>query len=135
MKRHSLLYYGDTEASAELSNPLLNEIQVWEVLRANPNIAECLGCIVEKSSITGLCFVKYDMNLSERVSKDPRSFDTDCLLSGIQIGIRHLHSLCLIHCDLNPTNILMYGDIPVIGDFDSCQWKGEKLGLKAGARD
>jgi serine/threonine protein kinase len=136
VKRPSLLYYGDTEASTELSNLLLNEAEVCEILRASPhpNIAQYLGCIVENDRITGLCFVKYGMNLSERVTKDSRPFDTDLFLRGIRKGIRHLHSLDLIHCDLNPTNILMDGDTPVIGDFDSCRRKGEKLGFKAGTR-
>jgi len=112
----------------------MNEAEVCEILRASPhpNIAQYLGCIVENDRITGLCFVKYDMNLSERVTKDSHPFDTDLFLRGIQKGIRHLHSLDLIHCDLNPTNILMNGDTPVIGDFDSCRRKGEKLGFKAG---
>lgn len=136
VKRPSLLYYADTAASTELSNALLNEAQVCEILRANPhpNIAQYLGCIVENNHILGLCFVKYGMNLLERVRKDSRPFDTDLLLCGIQDGIRHLHSLGLIHCDINPANILMNEDTPVIGDFDSCQRKGDKLGPKAGTR-
>ncbi|KAH8588263.1 kinase-like domain-containing protein [Bisporella sp. PMI_857] len=136
VKRPSLLYYGDTEASTELGSLLLNEAEVCEILRTflHPNIAQYLGCIVENDRITGLCFVKYGMNLSERVTKDSRPFDADLFSQGIQEGIRHLHSLNLIHCDLNPTNILMNGDTPVIGDFDSCQREGEKLGFKAGTR-
>ena len=72
IKRPSLLYYGDTKASTELSSLLLNEAEVCEILRAfpHPNIARYLGCIVENDRITGLCFVKYGMNLSERVTKD-----------------------------------------------------------------
>jgi serine/threonine protein kinase len=136
MKRLSLLYYGDTEASTELSSLVLNEAEFCEILRAfpHPNITQYLGCIVEDNRITGLCFVKYGMILSERVTKDSRPFDIDLCLRGIQKGIQHLHSLDLIHCDLNPTNILMDGDTPVIGDFDSCQRKGKKLGFKAGIR-
>ena len=83
----------------------------------------------------GLCFVKYGMNLSERVTKDSRSFNIDLCLRGIWKGIQHLYSLDLIYCDLNPTNILMDGDTPVIGDFDSCQYKGEKLGFKTEIRE
>jgi serine/threonine protein kinase len=136
MKRPSLLHYGDTEASTELSSLLLNEATVCEILREfpHPNIAQYLGCMVENDRITGLCFVKYGGNLLERATKDTRPFDIDLCLRGIQQGIRHLHSLNLIHCDINPTNILLDGDTPVIGDFDSCQRKGEKLGFKAGTR-
>jgi hypothetical protein len=41
IKRPSLLYYGDTKASTELSSLLLNEAEVYEILRAfpYPNIA------------------------------------------------------------------------------------------------
>jgi serine/threonine protein kinase len=136
IKRPSLLYYGDTEASTELSSLLLNEAEVCEILKEfpHPNIAQYLGCIVESDRITGLCFVKYGVNLLQRITTDSRPFDIDLCLRGIQTGISHLHSLDLIHCDLNPTNILMDGDTPVIGDFDSCRHKGENLGFKAGTR-
>ena len=112
----------------------MNEAEIYEILRASPypNIAQYLGYIVESDRITGLCFVKYNMNLLERVMKDSRSFDIELFLQGIQNGIRHLHSFSLICCDLNPTNILIDGDTPVIGEFDSCRRKGEELGFKAG---
>lgn len=134
IKRPSLLYYGDTESSTKQSDLLLNEARVCETLRASPhlNIAQYLGCIVENNRIIGLCFVKYDMNLSQRVTKDSKPFDIGHVMHGIQKGIQHLHSLGLVHCDLNPANILMNGDTPVVGDFDSCHRVGEKLGIKAG---
>jgi serine/threonine protein kinase len=87
---------------------------------------------VEKGRITGLCFVKYDITLSQRVAQDSHSFNASRLLQGIKKGLRHLHSPDLIHCDLNPTNVFMKGDIPIIGDFDSYRRKEDKLGLKAG---
>jgi serine/threonine protein kinase len=110
------MYYGDTQASTYLSSLLLHEAKVCKILRASPhpNIVRYLGCVVENDRVTGLCFVKYDMILSEGPSK----LD---LLQQIQKGIRHLHSLGLIHCDIKPANILMKGEIPSIGDFDSCQ--------------
>jgi serine/threonine protein kinase len=68
------------------------------------------------------------------VTKDPRPFDADLCVRGIQKGLRHLHNLGLIHCDVNPTNVRMEGDTPIIVDFDSCRREGEELGLKAGTR-
>ncbi|TVY33743.1 MAPK/MAK/MRK overlapping kinase [Lachnellula occidentalis] len=136
VKRPSLLYYGDTVASTELGDLTLHEAEVCEILRASPhpNIAEYLGCVVERGRIKGLCFLKYDMTLSQRVAQ-ARPFSAGSFLQYIKEGIQHLHSLDLIHCDLNPNNILMRGEIPAIGDFDSCRRRGEKLGLKAGTID
>jgi serine/threonine protein kinase len=123
-----------------MSDLTLNEAKVCETLRAHPhpNIAEYLGCLVDKGRIIGLCFVKYDMTLSQRVAQDrlaqdSHSFDASSVLQGIEEGVQHLHSLNLIHCDLNPTNVFINGDgdVPVIGDFDSCRRIGDRLGLKA----
>ncbi|PMD66312.1 uncharacterized protein K444DRAFT_640177 [Hyaloscypha bicolor E] len=106
IKRPSLLYYGNTEALTKLSSLLLNEAKVFK-----------------NNRITGLCFIKYGMNLLERVTKDSRPFNIDLFLRGIWKGIRHLYSLNLIYYDLNPTNILIDRNTP-----------GEKLGFKARTR-
>jgi len=50
-----------------------------------------------------------------------------CYLPGIKDGIRHLHSLRLIHNDINPANIMLDNQGPVIVDFDSCRAPGESL--------
>ena len=138
VKRPSLLDCGDNEASnSNVGSLLLHEAEVCEILKASPhpNIAQYLGCLVENDKIMGFCFVKYGMNLYERATKDSHPFDADLILRGIREGIRHLHSLGLIHCDINPANIVMDGDTPVIVDFDSCQRNGEKLGIKGGTPD
>jgi hypothetical protein len=136
VKRPGLVYYSGTETSIDFSSLLLKEAYVCEILRAypHPNIAQYLGCIIENGKITGLCFFKYGMTLSERMAMGCQPVDTDAFLRGIENGIRHLHSLGLIHCDLNPTNILTNGDTPVIGAFDSCQWEGDVLGFMARTR-
>ncbi|KAF2195698.1 hypothetical protein K469DRAFT_758471 [Zopfia rhizophila CBS 207.26] len=56
--------------------------------------------------------------------KDARPFNRALCLRSIRIGIEHLHSLGVIHCDINPTNILFRGNDFVIGDFDSCKPEG-----------
>jgi len=76
------------------------------------------------------CQVRHEF-VRKVTTKDSRPFDTDLVLRGIQEGIQHLHSLGLIHCDINPANIVMdEGDTPVIVDFDSCRRKGEELGFQ-----
>jgi serine/threonine protein kinase len=136
VKQHSLLHYGDTAASTNLGTLLLHEARICEILRANPhpNIAKYHGCVVdEEGRITGLCFTKYGVTLSQRV-KDSRPFDRKLCLSNIHKGVEHMHMLGLIHCDINPNNILMDGDNPVISDFDSSQENGNELGLKGGTK-
>lgn len=49
------------------------------------------------------------------------------ILAGIESGIRHLHSMGLVHNDINPSNILMDGDHPFIIDLGSCRPIGESL--------
>ncbi|KFX90176.1 hypothetical protein O988_08309 [Pseudogymnoascus sp. VKM F-3808] len=138
VKRPSLLHYSDTEATSQLSTLILDEAKACEILRLHPhpNIAQYFGCTVDDGRITGLCFVKYGTTLLERVYEGSRDIDADICLRGIQNGVQHLHRLSLIHCDINPANILMSGDndVPIIIDFDSCRREGEELGLKAGTR-
>lgn len=43
-------------------------------------------------------------------------------------GIKHLHSIGLVHNDLNPANIMFdQDDMLVLIDFDSCRYIGEPL--------
>ncbi|KAJ8123343.1 hypothetical protein ONZ43_g684 [Nemania bipapillata] len=133
IKRPSLIDYGDTPASYKLSDQILNEAEVCEILmeHPHPNIAHYLGCIVEDGRITGLCFVEYDMTLSEAMKHDI-SLDKERFLQGIENGVSHLHGLGLIHNDLNPHNIMIQDGNPVIIDFDSCKKEGQELGPKRG---
>ncbi|CBY00826.1 similar to serine/threonine-protein kinase [Plenodomus lingam JN3] len=135
IKEPSLIHYGDTKASTDMARLLLDEAEVCEALRTHPhpNIAQYLGCRVIDGRITGLCFVKYGVNLFQWV-KEGHACDIDGCIKGIKDGIKHLHDLGFVHCDVNPTNIVMNGDAPVIIDFDSCRRIGEPLGLKAGTR-
>jgi len=48
-------------------------------------------------------------------------------LNGIEKGIQHLHSLGLVHNDINPSNIMLDKDVLVIIDFDSCRPIGKSL--------
>lgn len=135
IKRPNAIHYGDTTATMNFTPTILNEIKICEVLRRHPhpNIAQYLGCLVEDGRIYGICFVEYQQNLAQRL-RDKAVLNVERCIRGIENGINHLHSLGLIHCDLNPQNIMMNGDDPVIIDFDSCTFEGEPLGLKAGTK-
>ena len=135
VKRPSLLYYGDTEASSEPSILLLQEARICEILRSHPHpsIAGYFGCVVDDDRISGLCFARYGPNLMQMV-RDGRQFDRTACLGTIRKGIEHLHSLGLIHGDISPFNILSDGESFVVADFDSCTLEGNEFGLKAGTK-
>ncbi|POR37904.1 Uncharacterized protein TPAR_01898 [Tolypocladium paradoxum] len=120
--------YGDAVASFEAGAHLLNEAAVCEVLKKHPhpNVIRYFGCVVEDGRIKGLCFVKYQMTLLQRV-RDSRPLDVDRCLQGIEERVNHLHGLGLIHNDLNPSNIMMDGDNQS-SSTDSCKSEGTRLG-------
>jgi len=133
VKRSSLLHYGDSLASTSTSKLVLQEAQICEFLTQfpHPNIARYLGCEVENGLITGLCFEKYGCTLYEKI-KNAHTIDTAACLRSIEEGMKHLHSLGLVHGDLNPHNVLSRRKSFVITDFDSCTRQGEPIGLKGG---
>ena len=126
-------YADDDDESFRPRELLLAEARICEILIKfpHPYIARYLGCRVQGNRITGLCFARYKTTLADRLR------DNDCQLppdtySKIEKGIQHLHSLGLVHNDVNPRNIMFSRDgSPVIIDFDSCKPQGDKL-LKGG---
>lgn len=141
IKRQCLSHY-DPSYPDRLKYQTLQEVKICEILRANshPNIAVYHGCEVMGGQITGLCFTKYSQTLMEKVNGakyNKQSFalkmagniphEANRWLDDIGCGIRHLHSLGLIHNDINPSNIMFDGDIPVIIDFGSCTSEGHNL--------
>lgn len=47
----------------------------------------------------------------------------------ILAAIKHLHSLGMVHNDINPANIMLDEDgTLILIDFDSCRYIGESLG-------
>lgn len=143
VKRPRLISYDRLRNSSRpthIADQVLKEAEVCEILQRHPhpNIAKYLGCEVHNGRITGICFVKYPETLMQRVN--PRGHmkrayrhysqtlaDRDSILDGIESGIHHLHSLGLIHNDINPSNIMLNGNTPVIIDFNSCRPTGESL--------
>ena len=123
-----------------IAESLLREAKVCELLIncKHPNLATYHGCQVSDGRITGLCFARYQRTLMQEVN--PNSFmkrksramrrtmgDYSGVLAGIESGIKHLHSLGLVHNDINPSNIMLDGDQAVIIDFGSCRSIGESL--------
>ena len=120
---------------------VLREVQTYELLsrKPHPNIAEYLGCIIKDGLIRGICLTRYEETLGQRVNpsgikkrrfqygeqrlRSRRNFARD-----IASGLKHLHSIGLVHNDIKPSNIMIKeGETPIIIDFDSCVPEGQPL--------
>ena len=55
------------------------------------------------------------------------SKDYSRILTDVESGLHPLHSLGLVHNDINPSNIMIADDRAVIIDFGSCRKIGESL--------
>lgn len=91
--------------------------------------------------VSGLCFKQYTSTLLETVN--PQHLNRVAFVSssrelvkehmklglkGIFTAIKHLHSLGIVHNDINPANIMLDKDGRlVLNDFDSCRYIRESL--------
>jgi serine/threonine protein kinase len=99
-----------------------NELSVYEQMQQHPHPGVCnyRGCIVVDGYVEGFVLEKYRCTLKEAVDEG-LPLDTAKILETITNTVAHLHSLGLVHNDLNPHNILLNKDLsPVIADMESC---------------
>ena len=139
VKTPSLLAYVDEN----LEEQITREIETCETFRKNPhpNIAVYYGCKETRGRVSGLCFKQYTSTLLEAVNpqrvgkvaflssaRDLVEENMKCGLDGILAAIQHLHSLGIVHNDINPANIMLDEDgTLILIDFDSCRYVGESL--------
>jgi serine/threonine protein kinase len=139
IKTPSLLAYADRN----LEKQITREVETWEILRKNPhpNIATYYGYTETRGRVSGLCFKRYPSTLLEAVN--PRRLGKAAFLSsgrelvrenmktsldGVLAAIKHLHSLGIVHNDINPANVMFDEDSTfILIDFDSCRYIGEDL--------
>ncbi|THY33284.1 serine/threonine-protein kinase [Aureobasidium pullulans] len=145
VKRPHLSSYSpvDNSSDASIAEELLREVEVCELLRRHPhpNIAVYNGGEVEEGRITGLRFQKYTEPLQRRLNPghlgkcmfaaSSQHLDHEwCsrIIEGVKDALYHLHTLGLIHNDLNPANIMLdANDSPVLIDFGSTRAIGQSL--------
>ncbi|KAH7087520.1 kinase-like domain-containing protein [Paraphoma chrysanthemicola] len=114
----------------------LCDIQTCELLRRNPhpNICSYRGINLDgENGIIGLVFDRHDVDLRALV-KSGQPFDAAACMRDVENAVRHLHSLGLIHYDLNPTNVLYDAKAGrfVLGDLDASQQIGMQVRYKRG---
>jgi serine/threonine protein kinase len=139
VKTPSLLAY----ANGNLEKQISREVETCEILRKNPhpNIAIYYGYMETRGRVSGLCFKRYTSTLLETVNpqhlnkvafvSNSRELVKEHMkhgLQGILAAIKHLHSLGIVHNDINPANIMLDEDgTLILNDFDSCRYIGESL--------
>lgn len=139
-KQPNLLEFGETSNCCTLP---LQEAETYDFLRQHPhpNIARYQGCVVENGRFRGICLQRYSATLKQRVERrrtkakeEPKpalpEVEKRRLMQGVRDGVAHLHSLGLVHGDLNPANVMVEDGVAVIIDFDSCRREGEVMGVK-----
>ncbi|KAE8336552.1 hypothetical protein BDV24DRAFT_155058 [Aspergillus arachidicola] len=135
----SLLAYID----GNLKKQITREVERCEILRKNPhpNIATYCGYQESHGRVSGSCFKRYTSTLLEVVNpqrlgkvaflssaRERVKENMKSRLEGILAAIKHLHSLGLVHNDINFANIMLDEDgTLILMDFDSCRHIGESL--------
>ncbi|KAK7214106.1 hypothetical protein V2G26_021284 [Clonostachys chloroleuca] len=139
IKEPNLLTYGHCSFATQQSfyEPQLQEARVYEQLRQapHPNIGVYYGCAVIDGRIKGLCLKRYKQTLAMLLRDQSLDYnEKQAIMEDIKRGVAHLHSLNLVHGDINLSNIMVDGkdSSAVLIDFDSCRPKGEPMGPKAG---
>lgn len=129
IKRPKLGSYEDHKDTGLLPRMLIDEVEILERLMQNqhPNLVRYHGCIVNRGYITGIVLDRYPITLRALVEDGVQGFNKELVIQGVESGVKHLHSLGLAFNDLNPNNIMVRNNIPIIIDFGSCKPFGEQL--------
>jgi serine/threonine protein kinase len=124
VKKPKLLSYDCFKGTNLMSELLLQEAEILELLKRNPhpNIVRYHGCLIKRGHVVGLVLDRFPATLDQRLKNGVQNFNAELCMNGITSAARHLHSLGLAHNDLNPSNIMVdEHDSPVLIDFGSCQ--------------
>ncbi|KAJ1946924.1 hypothetical protein GGF37_000823 [Kickxella alabastrina] len=105
-----------------LKQCIRNEIETYERV-SHPNICKYYGCVVEDGLVTGIVLEKLSKTL-DRVDID----DPEALISQLIQAVSYIHSLGIVHGDINPYNIMVDDERLVLIDFDSVGAENGKQG-------
>lgn len=112
-----------------------SEIEVYEKIAKAPhnNICKYFGCVTGvqeymHNMLIGIVLEKCDYTLEEAI-KNNIKIDKQKIMIEIKSAVCHLHSMGLVHGDINPKNIMLRntGEAVLI-DFDSANAESSKAG-------
>lgn len=97
------------------------EAEVWAKANGNTNVSSIFDAEIFDEQIILISEYALDGSLAEWLKKRngiAPSIETAIkMVCGILSGLAHLHSKQIIHRDVKPANILLYGEIPKLTDF------------------
>lgn len=129
-KRPGLKNFDIWKGTRTCAQEVLNETLIMEKIAKSPheNIVTYHGCITARGRITGIVLERFDKNLAEyALANTLEHLDKSAFLQAMEAAVQHLHALGLAHNDINPHNIMVRNNMPVLVDFGSCQPFGAKL--------
>lgn len=146
VKRQAILT-GGRLTSAYHADATAQEVSRCEAIAAAPHahLARYLGVETRvlggAERVVGIVYQRYGMDLYEfgLMRRLVKAEHVGVLMRGIEAGMRHLHGLGVVHCDLRPQNVFVSFEEAedgvrvtevVVGDFDACVRIGEPVRLK-----
>jgi len=129
IKKPSLLSYDKNSNNTDL---IIREMRFLEELKEVEGVCGYHGCVVEDGLVKGLALTKYKYDLYEFIESKIGEIKVIDFLSKLVKTIDDIHSHNIIHGDLNPHNIMVNNNNPIIIDFDSSGYIGKKLEKKFG---
>lgn len=135
LKRQSVLGY--EPGSCNIRENLLREIQILETLgNSHPSICEYVGCYVKGGFVKGVYLKRYSKTLRECIDEGIK-LDRLKVLSQLSSALSYIHSMGLVHDDVNPSNVMIDDECnALLVDFDSCKRSGlSRNGIKSGTMD
>lgn len=154
MKTQAFLSHSDYTCDFH-ARATFQEVSRCEVIaaRPHPNLARYLGVqtmdVAGEERVVRIAYQRYSMDLHRFVMlrRYLRPHHIGPIMTGLLKGMRHLHSIGLVHCDLRPMNVFVSiererdrnGDVVlkevVIGDFDASIPIGDTVSLKRASTD
>ncbi|KAK2758735.1 hypothetical protein FQN54_003425 [Arachnomyces sp. PD_36] len=130
VKRPGLWRYEDKMGTDLVAKEALKEALVMEQVAKlhHPNIIEYYGCRVNRGRITGLAMEQLEYTLAQyTLYPGFEQLDKVKFMEALESAVASIHSLGMAHNDINPHNIMIKNNMPVLIDFGSCQPVGAEL--------
>lgn len=130
VKRPGLNSYEIMKGTNYIPKVTLNETLIMERLSKSPhpNIIHYHGCRVRRGRITAIVLERLDQTLTQFATTPSfQHLDRIPFFRAIESAVGHVHDMGLAHNDINPDNVMIKNDMPVLIDFGSCQPFGMPL--------